>query len=211
MADVLELSEFLISRLCHDMAGPVGAINNGVELLKDPNPTYHAESIDLIEVSAKEAVARLLYFRQAYGNCKNQSGISMAAIKELVKNYYMGKNITFTWPEAHGDSDSMQPIMPDIVKLVLNTVLIVSGTLIHGGNVAIKVKTQKNDLAVKIRGEGKTVKLHEYLSSTLTSDLKEIKVDSKNAQAYLTRILAKRIGGALKVDIGDDYIEILAD
>ena len=210
MSDVLELSEFLISRLCHDMAGPVGAINNGVELLKDPSPTYHAESIDLIEISAKEAVARLLYFRQAYGNCKSQSGISMATIKNLVNNYYHGKNITFNWPEAHGDSDSMQPIMPDIVKLILNAVLIVSGTLIHGGNVTIKIKTQKNDQAVKVRGEGKTVKLHDYLSNALTNDLKEIKVDSKNAQAYLTRILAKKIDGSLKVDIGDDYIEILA-
>lgn len=211
MTDVLELSEFIVSRLCHDMAGPVGAVNNGVELLKDPNPTYHAESVDLIEVSAKEAVSRLLYFRQAYGNSKNHGSISMSAIKDLVHNYYDNKNINFIWPEAHGDSDSMQPIANDVVKLLLNVILVISSTLIHGGNVTVKLKSQKNNLGVKVRAEGKTVKLQEHMSSALTDDLKKVKTDSKNSQAYLTRMLAKKIGGTLKVDIGDDYIEILAD
>lgn len=209
MTDVLELSEFIVSRLCHDMAGPVGAVNNGVELLKDPNPTYHSESVDLIEISAKEAVARLLYFRHAYGNNKSQNGISLGMVKDLVQNYFINKNIKFSWPEAHGDSESMQPISNDIVKLVLNLVLIVAGSLIHGGNISIKIKTQKNNQAVKVRGEGKNVKLHDHISSVLTGELKEITTDSKNSQAYLTRMLAKKINGTLKTDIGDNYIEIL--
>lgn len=208
MVETLELTEFLMSRLCHDMAGPVGAINNGVELLKDPNPDFHSESVDLIEVSAKEAVARLLYFRQAYGNSKNQTGISISVVKDLVKNFYISKNITFTWPETHNDSDTMQLIPVDMVKLLLNLILIVSGSLIHGGNVIIRIKTQKGGHALKVRGEGKAVKLQECIASTLSKNLKETKLDSRNVQAYLTSMLAKKIG-KLKTEIGADYMEIV--
>ncbi len=209
MEDIFELSELLMSRLCHDLAGPVGAINNGVELLKDPNPAFHTESINLIEISAKEAVARLLYFRQAYGHNKNQSGISLGAIKDLVKNFYINKNLTFSWPEAHGDSDSMQLIKVEMVRLLLNMILIVSFSLIHGGNITIKIKTNKNDFGLKVRGEGKAAKVQEYIKKGLVSDSKETVMDSKNVQAYLTNMLAIKIGKKLTLDIGDSHFEIL--
>ncbi len=31
----LRLAELLASRLCHDVVGPIGAVNNGMELLND--------------------------------------------------------------------------------------------------------------------------------------------------------------------------------
>ncbi len=207
MADALEFSELLMSRLCHDLAGPVGAINNGVELLKDPSPALHEESVDLI--------ARLLYYRQAYGTTKNHAGISMSAIKDLVNNFYTNKNVSFIWPEAHGDSDSMQLIKVDVAKLILNLILIVAGTLMYGGKITVRVKNQKNDLGVKVRGEGKSVKLQEYVAKTLANDCKEDDLNSKNIQACLTAMLAKKIGGKIKTqlgktDTGEDYIEIVA-
>lgn len=199
-----------MAKLCHDLAGPVGAINNGVELLKDPNLTLHEESIELIEISAKEAVARLLYFRMAYGANRNNAGVSMSSIKDLVKNFYHNKNLTFTWPEAHGDSDSMQPIKTDMAKLILNIILIISGTLVHGGNITIKLKTQKNDLAVKVRGEGKAVRFNEHVLKPLTNDFKETEFDSKNAHSCFTTMLAKRIDCKIKMECSDNYIEIVA-
>lgn len=210
MTDILELSELLMAKLCHDLAGPIGAINNGVELLKDPNPTLHEESVELIEISAKEAVARLLYFRMAYGVSQNSAGVSMTTVKDLVRNFYNNKNITFTWPESHGDSDSMQLIKTDMAKLILNIILIISGTLVHGGSITIKIKNLKNDLGVKVRGESKAIRFHEYILKSLTADFKESEIDSKNVQAYLTTVLAKRIGGKIKTDFSDNYIEIVA-
>ena len=206
----MELSEFLMAKLCHDLAGPVGAINNGVELLKDPNPTLHTESIDLIEISAREAVSRLLYFRQAYGTNKNSAGISLGTIKELVKNFYANKNLTFSWPEAHGDSDSMQVIKPEMAKLILNLVLIVAGSLIHGGNITVRIKNQKKEMGVKVHGEGKSIKLQEYIANILASDPDMVEIDSKNVQACLTAMLAKKIGGKIKTEISDNHIEIVA-
>jgi histidine phosphotransferase ChpT len=35
MTEDLRIIQLLCSRLCHDLVGPVGAINNGVELIGD--------------------------------------------------------------------------------------------------------------------------------------------------------------------------------
>jgi len=210
MVDILEIAELLMSRLCHDLAGPIGAINNGVELLKDPSPDLHSESVELVETSASEAVARLLYFRHAYGSGRNSAGMAMTTIKELVNNFYKNKNITFAWPETHGDSDSMNLIKNDMAKLVLNIILIVAAGLIHGGSITIRIKNQRNNLGVKVRGEGKAVKLHEYLSGPLANNFKESEIDSRNVQACLTSMLAERIGGKIKTEIGDSFVEIVA-
>jgi histidine phosphotransferase ChpT len=211
MVDILELSELLMAKLCHDLAGPIGAINNGVELLKDPSPAFYKESVELVEISAKDAVARLMYYRHAYGINRNGAGISVLALKELVGNFYKNKNLTFTWPESHGDADSLNLIKNELAKLLLNMILLVAGSLIHGGNIVIKIKNQKTNFGVKVRGEGKTVKLHEYLHRPLIADFKESEIDTKNVQSCLTHILAKRLGVETKVEISDSSIEIIAN
>jgi len=208
--NILELSELLMSKLCHDLAGPVGAINNGVELLKDAKDDLRAESVELIEISAREAVAKLLYFRHAYGSNRNSGGMAITSMKELVNNFYKNKDIKFIWPETYGDSESMHMIKNDMARLILNITLIVAGGLIHGGNIIIKIKNQKNNLAVKVRGEGKGAKLHEYLSAALLDNSKDPEIDSRNVQAFLTNMLARRIDGSIKTETGDNFIEIVA-
>lgn len=207
MEGELEFSELLMSKLCHDLAGPIGAINNGVELLKDEGQAFHEESMDLIEISSKDVVARLLYFRQAYG--KIQNGISIETMKDIVSNFYINKNLTFIWPEMHGDTGAMQIIKPEIVKLILNSLLIVSGSLIHGGSISIKIKSNKNDIGVKIHGKGKSIKIHEYIVKALTNNMDETELCSRNVQAYMTYMLAKKAGSKIKIDSGDNYFEIV--
>lgn len=202
----MEFSELLISKLCHDLAGPLGAINNGVELLKDEGQAFQEESMELIEISSSDVVARLQYFRLAYG--KIQNGVSIETMRDLVKNFYANKNLTFTWPESHGDSGSMQIIKPDIVKLILNTLMIVSGALIHGGNIAIKIKNSKNDMGIKVHGKGKNIKVHEHIVKALTNNIEEDELSSKNVQVYMTYMMAKKMDGTIKIDSGDGFFEI---
>lgn len=210
----MELAEFLIAKICHDLAGSLGAVNNGVELLRDPESNVHDESIELIELSAKDSVAKLLYFRQAFG-VSRATGICMTGIKDLVNNFFSGKNVTFVWPEAHGDSDSMQLLKAEISKILLNLILIVSGTLIYGGKIIVRIKIQKDDVKVKVRGEGKMVKLHDYIADALQKETDSLHIDSKNVQACLTYKLAKKIGGGIVTEIGtteegENFIEIIA-
>ena len=63
----LLMSALLSSRLCHDLVGPIGAVNNGVELMADSDDEMRAEAESLIAKSAGQAIHRLGFFRLAYG------------------------------------------------------------------------------------------------------------------------------------------------
>ncbi|MGL4404805.1 MAG: histidine phosphotransferase, partial [Notoacmeibacter sp.] len=60
-----ELAALLCSRICHDVISPVGALNNGLELLDEPGA--EADAMALIRVSARNASARLQFLRIAFG------------------------------------------------------------------------------------------------------------------------------------------------
>ncbi|MSO76029.1 MAG: hypothetical protein EXQ87_03830 [Alphaproteobacteria bacterium] len=63
----LKIVELLCSRLCHDLIGPIGAINNGLELLSDYDPSMADDVLPLLTTSAKQAWDRLAFFRAALG------------------------------------------------------------------------------------------------------------------------------------------------
>ena len=52
------LAEMLCTRLCHDLTGPIGAVNNGAEFLGDEGFDMQNEAVQLILSSAHEAVNR---------------------------------------------------------------------------------------------------------------------------------------------------------
>jgi histidine phosphotransferase ChpT len=60
-----DLASLLCSKVCHDIISPVGAINNGLELLDEGGADEAA--MDLIKTSARNASARLQFARIAFG------------------------------------------------------------------------------------------------------------------------------------------------
>ena len=72
-----DLAALLCSRVCHDVISPVGAINNGLELLDEGGAD--ADALDLIRTSALNASVRLKLARLAFG----ASGSVGASIEHL--------------------------------------------------------------------------------------------------------------------------------
>lgn len=67
-AELLHLSAAVSTRLCHDLAGPVGALNAGIELLADEtDAAFITETAALLRHSAEAAAARLKFLRLAFG------------------------------------------------------------------------------------------------------------------------------------------------
>ena len=63
-----EFASLLCSRLCHDLLSPVGAINNGLELLADEtDPEMRERCLDLLAESARASANKLKFFRLAFG------------------------------------------------------------------------------------------------------------------------------------------------
>src|SRR6201992_4053696 len=64
----VDFASLLCSRLCHDLLSPVGALNNGLELLADEtDPDMRERCLDLLGESAKASANKLKFFRLAFG------------------------------------------------------------------------------------------------------------------------------------------------
>ena len=66
--NAIELASLLCSRLCHDLLSPVGALNNGLELMADEqDPEMRERCLELLAESAKASASKLKFFRLAFG------------------------------------------------------------------------------------------------------------------------------------------------
>src|ERR1700741_2086116 len=64
----VDFASLLCSRLCHDLLSPVGALNNGIELLADEHdPDMRARCLELLAESARASANKLKFFRLAFG------------------------------------------------------------------------------------------------------------------------------------------------
>jgi histidine phosphotransferase ChpT len=61
------LATLIGSRLCHDLISPVGAIQNGLELLSLSGTDTSSPEMTLIRESCESAAARIRFFRVAFG------------------------------------------------------------------------------------------------------------------------------------------------
>src|SRR6202035_5255448 len=63
----LEFAALLVSRLCHDLVSPVGAVVNGLEVLEEErDAALRADALSLVTSGADLAAARLQFARIAF-------------------------------------------------------------------------------------------------------------------------------------------------
>ena len=94
------LAALIGSRICHDLISPIGAINNGLELLEMANLAAGPE-MELISESCANANARIRFFRVAYGAASTDQMISMNEVRSILRDLSAGGRIKFDWrPDA---------------------------------------------------------------------------------------------------------------
>src|SRR5689334_13286072 len=85
MADSeLELAQLLCTRLCHDLAGPIGAVAAGVELIGTDPQAADPETLGLIGSSSAAASFKLKFLRAVLGtdNSANGAPVELASLLE---------------------------------------------------------------------------------------------------------------------------------
>lgn len=184
------LIELLCSRICHDLVNPVGAINNGIELVNELGDDVREEAMALMQDSAREAANRLQYFRSAFGSARGSSGepMSLQEARNRATDLFAGKKITLDWPqEATG-------ALPGLgTKLVLNMILVAAETLAGSGAIVVEIGPGK----IRIAGVGEKAAMAEDLKSALDGTAAIEGLTPTTAQAHYTGLLAAADGVAV--------------
>ena len=208
MLSKTQLSELLLVKFCHDLSGPIGAINNGVELLKEDS-NISKQATELVEGSARDLTARLLFFRHAFGTSNNSSTTKIDFLKELSKNFFSSKKVNVNWINNSSNHDADIP--GNLGKLLLNLILSVSGTLIYGGSISVYIEKNQEKYSARIRAEGKMIKADSSLINWLEGKDNKETIDARNVHSYLIYHLINQNNIASKMDLGEAHIEVLLE
>src|SRR6476620_5631585 len=92
----LRVLELLTARLVHELVSPIGAINNGVELLGEVDPDFVRDAVELIGQSGRRAGKRLQFYRFAYGTAPT-ANVSGPEPGELVAGLLDGGKVACDW------------------------------------------------------------------------------------------------------------------
>jgi len=195
MSQNLKLTEMLCARFTHDIIGPVGALSNGAEFLREELGSKPSIAADLIESSSREAVARVQYYRQAYGYSPANAPTSMDDVKELVQNYFAASKIKLQWEKVP------QGIQAGEKKLLLNLLIVAAGCLIRGGIISIKI-----DGNYTITAEGPKASLHENSRKTLLGGTSEEEIDARLVQIYYTYMVGKETSAKIEISENPEQV-----
>ncbi len=204
--NAVELASLLCSRLCHDLMSPVGALNNGIELLSDEqDPDMREKCLDLLAESARATANKLKFFRLAFGAGggfgEEIDTLEAQAVLEGV--FGAEKRIELGWMVA------ADKLPKDAVKLLLNLALLAGDALVRGGRLDVGAESRDGKVELVIRAEGGRILLDPVLRDTLVRGNSGPTVEPRAAGAWLAHQLAADAGGTIQLsDPGSEALLI---
>jgi histidine phosphotransferase ChpT len=193
--DAVSFASLLCSRLCHDLLSPVGALNNGIELLADEHdPEMRARCMELLADSARASANKLKFFRLAFGAAGGFGDLVDAReAKTAIEGLFVsGGRIELGWMVA--DTSLSKPA----IKLLLNLALIAGDALVRGGRLDVGAETRDGVTEMVIRAEGARIVLDNELRRALLGEADEDALAPRAAAAWLAYKLASEGGGSIQ-------------
>ena len=192
----VDFASLLCSRLCHDLLSPVGALNNGLELLNDEtDPEMRARCLELLNESARVSANKLKFFRLAFGAAGGfGERVDVREARQAVEGLLGdNKRLQLHWLIE-------EPELPKAaVKVLLNLALIAGDTLVRGGTVTIGVEESTETTEIVLRAEGPRLVLDPELRATLTDGAGGEAITPRAAAAFLVNTIAAEAGGSVMV------------
>ncbi|RZM10830.1 MAG: histidine phosphotransferase [Sphingomonas sp.] len=192
----VDFASLLCSRLCHDLLSPVGALNNGLELLADEtDPAMRERCMELLADSARVSASKLKFFRLAFGAAGGFGEMvatdeARSAIEGLIAE---NKRIDLHWAVE-------EATMPKTaIKVLMNLALMASESLVRGGRMEIGGEDNEGHLEIVVKIEGARIVLDPEIRRTLIEGEGVHDVTPRAAAAYMINTLVTEAGGSVLV------------
>ena len=196
----IDFASLLCSRLCHDLLSPVGAMNNGLELLADEHdPEMRQRCMDLLAESAKAAADKLKFFRLAFG----AAGGFGAEVDPKEAKLVIEPLVTSSGRTALEWAVPAQMMPKRAVNILLNLVLLANEALVRGGTLSVAAEARSGEQEIVIRASGPELIMDSAIREALTGQLDRAAVDSRTAAAWMAHTLAVQGGGMLQLAESD--------
>ena len=200
----LDFSAFLVSRVCHDLVGPLGAVVNGLEVLEDERDTaMRADALKIVTSSAGQALARLQFMRIAFGAAGSAGAeLDLGEVCRLVCGLLEGTKVSVSWEAPHINWPK------DWAKLVMNASVIAADCLPRGGTMVIETSSDPAVRGFKITATGQGARMNGEVERSLRGETAV--GDARSVQSALTWRLAKGVNAGLTITAQEGRVELAA-
>lgn len=98
-----DLAAVLSSRICHDLVSPVGAIVNGIDLMREIGGGDMKDELGMIGQSAERAAGLLQFYRVAFGAVGDEAApISRSTLRDQAAQLIVTPRIELAWHDVDG-------------------------------------------------------------------------------------------------------------
>ena len=180
-ADAIYLSQLLMTRVSHDLAGMAGSVLNGIELFEEMNDP---ETIALSKDSAKAFIARVKFYRAVLG--LDGAFVNANEVKVLTDEFLRTyRKITLDFKIKEADAKTL--------RLAMLIAMVLTDTFTKGG---VILMDNKDGLSIVAQGEN--INFTPEIEEALNGELSEL--SAKYAPALLCSFLLKFYKKKMTVD-----------
>ncbi|MEM8833197.1 MAG: histidine phosphotransferase family protein [Pseudomonadota bacterium] len=200
--------ELLASRICHDIISPVGAINNGIELMQELGPDGLEDGLELVGYSANQSAAKLSAFRLAYGAGGRDPNIKPEDVQKVFGELIRAEGkISQTWdPFGNLGPD---PLPPVYCKMLMCAMMLAMESLPKGGYISVR---PSGDSASLIIAEGEGANVRDQVEEALAQSLSPDDLDPRLVHPYAVSVMANSYGYKISLKSqSEDRIEWLME
>jgi histidine phosphotransferase ChpT len=202
----IDFSAFLVSRVCHDLVGPLGAVVNGLEVLEDERDAgMREDALKIVTSSAEQALARLQFMRIAFGAAGSAGAeLDLGEVGRLVSGLLSGTKVELRWnaPQIHWPKDW--------AKLLMNAAVLAADCLPRGGVVTVETSTDQAAPSFRIEGISPHVRVLEEVERGVRGEAGDGILDARGIQPYLAYKLARGVNAGLTLTTREGGILLAA-
>lgn len=198
MHNQIEISQFIATKLCHDLAGTLGAIGSGLDFITSKNDEMRTKALDLARTSSEQSISRLVFFRQTYGIAKHQGEANLDEIKKAANDYLKSTKVSLNFHEKYFHMQDIF-ISANVGKVLLCLIHHAYLSLIHGGEVTVTVDKDDKNTNIIIMAEGRSPKIDKEKLAILNGEL-DLEITINNCISYFARNFSRYLNLGIKAD-----------
>ena len=201
MPKIIELSQALNAKLCHDLAGAIGTVDNCLSLIDNKNQEIGKQAKDLAIEESANLVNRIKFFRTAYGLSEGETKTSLVNLSKLLQDFFLDTKIEFSLDYDPG----VLYIDSIIAKTTICLAVIAGDSAIFGGKVIITISI-KDENPILIKCSGKSIVLKDDSLAALKGVL-ATPVTVRNCREHYNNALCAHKNYELEIDKSSDSLE----
>ena len=202
----IEFSALMVSRVCHDLVGPLGAVINGLEVLEDERDAgMREDALKLVTSSANQALARIQFMRIAFGAAGSAGAeLDLGEVGRLVAGLLEGGKVRLEWHVPH------TYWAKNWAKLLMNAAVLAADCLPRGGLVKVEGGADPTLPSFRIEASGLNARVTEEVERSLRGESQPEALDARGIQPFLTHRLSRTVNAGLRIQVKDGTVELTA-